>query len=149
MNDGPGRVAREWLASLVARRLPDTAMVEPVAVGWATVELERAAGEQVAALGGGVAFETAPPDDLLGARCLIARPPGLPAWVLLEPSTEGPLAAFLVRHGEGLAAGWVGGQAMGLGVRRSAPAGTPVGRSRLVIDGPRWGPFLLIVDDDP
>ncbi|HEY7737183.1 MAG TPA: hypothetical protein VH813_10350 [Candidatus Limnocylindrales bacterium] len=146
MIDDPRRAARHWLAALAADRLPGVPY-ETIAVGWATVELERAADEIARDLGTGVTFVAASPDALLGANCLVAKPGDAPAWVLMEPSTEGPLAAFLVRHGEGLAAGWLkAGQGLE-GVRRSLSADTPLGRARLVVDGPRWGPFLLLLEE--
>ncbi|HTS14532.1 MAG TPA: hypothetical protein VMH24_02625, partial [Candidatus Sulfotelmatobacter sp.] len=73
-----------------------------IAIGLATVDLDRAAADLP-----DVAFHRAPDDDLLGARGFAAELPGRPGGVtllLLEPSTEGRLTAFLARHGEGLAA---------------------------------------------
>jgi hypothetical protein len=70
-----------------------------VGIGWATVELDRAATELSSTAGYDV--EWAEPDALLGATARIGRATGAGSVaVLLEPSTEGRLAAFLARHGE-------------------------------------------------
>lgn len=67
-------------------------------IGWATVDLERAA-----AAWPDRRFLPGTPEASLGARTLVesAPPPGTLALVLLEPATEGRLAATLARHGEG------------------------------------------------
>jgi hypothetical protein len=56
-----------------------------------------------------VRFADAPGTALLGARCRIGSDGVAPdlALVLLEPITEGRLAATLARHDEGPAAVWV------------------------------------------
>jgi hypothetical protein len=114
------------------------------AIGWATVEIERAATE----VGG--EFEPAAPDGLLGAYAAVSE-----RIVLLEPSTEGRLAATLARHGEGAAAIYVRAperdlrhavaRAARLGLRFSRPALGPLGRSVLVLGGPIWGPHVLLL----
>lgn len=109
-----------------------------LAIGWATVDLERSAAELA-----DIAFEFAHDDEALGARALIGHP-GRVGLVLLEPSTEGRLAATLARNGEGLAV--VYQQSRGL-VTEGALKMTPLGRAgRLVDPGRRWGPFLIVVD---
>lgn len=85
-------------------------VVTLVAIGWGTVDLERAAhelapwlfGDPVAGTSRAVGRPTSE-DPHLGARALIRATHGLPgeAIVLLEPATEGRLAASLARHGEG------------------------------------------------
>lgn len=80
--------------------------VRPVAVGWATVDLERAAKELAAPQGRTV--RPAEADTLLGAAVELVvpgdrTPPPGPALVLLEPTTEGRLAGALARRGEGAA----------------------------------------------
>lgn len=67
-------------------------------IGWATVDLERAAVAWPERR-----FLPGLPEASLGARTLVERDPapGTLAIVLLEPSTEGRLAAMLARHGEG------------------------------------------------
>ena len=80
-----------------------------LALGWATVELDRAETELRAAFTATFVTATdAPGDDLLGAHCrtLLTGDPRVPVIILLEPSTEGRLAVTLARHGEGPAAAW-------------------------------------------
>lgn len=87
----------------------DRRVLEPpplvlVAVGWATVDLDRAEAELKTWLG---APRPDPDEDgtepHLGARTRVRAAPGLPgdALVLSEPTTEGRLAAALARDGEG------------------------------------------------
>lgn len=134
-----------------------------MAVGWATVELDRAAAELAPDLGiAAGAFEPAADDAALGACCrlapaAVAVPDGRIAVVLLEPSTEGRLAARLARHGEGPAAVWLEpghGASLATVIADLRAAGIevgpsrdgPLGPARLVLDGPIWGPhrFLLV-----
>jgi hypothetical protein len=93
---------RDVVARLIDRSAggPLPAGAEVVALGWGTVDLERAMAE-VAELGG--LRWAAAADPLLGARGLRAglAPVDL---VVLEPVTEGRLAAFLARNGEGCCA---------------------------------------------
>ena len=84
-----------------------------IGVGWATVDLDRAATELARDLGiVPEDFVGAPESAALGARCRIA--PGAlggdVTLVLLEPSTEGRLAGHLARHDEGPAVVWEVGQ---------------------------------------
>ncbi len=127
-------------------------------LGWATVELDRAADELGMWLG-----EAPDPDapdaadPLLGARARVRDAGGLPgdAVLLLEPSTEGRLAASLARDGEGPAAlylrpaaglrAWAA-DARARGVTLSARRIGPLGGSVLVAGGPVAGPHLVIVD---
>ena len=77
------------------------------AVGWATVELERAIAQLAGVLGvPETAFVDAAGSAALGAHCRIAREPVIDGLRLavLEPSTEGRLAATLARWDEGLVA---------------------------------------------
>jgi hypothetical protein len=124
----------------------------PLAIGWATVELERAAAELSSGLAPGGGFRTAPSSELLGARCLVGRAAtGSPAtWlVLLEPSTEGRIAASLVRHGEGWAASWdlpaPADVEQPAAPAWSVEADGPLGRERLQLGGPASGPHRLRV----
>jgi hypothetical protein len=130
-----------------------------VAVGWATVELERATAELAGALGIAPGrFVPAPASTVLGARCLVATDafPGGLSLAILEPATEGRLAATLARLGEGPAAVWLAPPAVGSSVTRAgggacdraAPilsvAGEgPFGPERLVAGGPVHGPHRL------
>ena len=86
----------------------DGIQLRPLAVGWATVELDRAA-EELHAWG---PYAPARPDRLLGATARVSNPgpsrgPGSGLVVLLEPSTEGRISALLARRGEGWAALYV------------------------------------------
>ena len=120
-------------------------------LGWATVELDRAARELGPAVGGApeLHFEPAPDDPVLGARSRRARVGDRPWLVLLEPATEGRLAAFLARHGEGLAAVYAVGAATDSPVRPAAQLATgPLGRQRWLA-GDRDGPWLILVSEDP
>jgi hypothetical protein len=113
-------------------------------IGWATVELDRAEREL-----GYARTAPATPDleePLLGARARL-----ISDLLILEPSTEGPLAAALARHGEGPLALYLVGPSEALarvqaaGFRLSPSARGPLGPERRVIVGPRDGPFLLLV----
>lgn len=116
-----------------------------VAVGWATVELDRAADQLADRLLPGSTFVDAAQSAHLGAFCRIAPgAPAAPALVLLEPSTEGRLAATLARHGEGWLVTWV--------TPAGAPAGDlsaelpgPFGPERLVLGGSPFGPHVLVI----
>lgn len=115
--------------------------------GWATVDLDRATGELADLLQPGTWFEEAPRSVLLGARCLRgrARLDGDAAtdWiVLLEPDTEGRLAAFLARSGEGWAATWSSPPA-GWANRPGTPG--PLGEERLSGRIGAAGPFPLLL----
>jgi ribosomal protein S18 acetylase RimI-like enzyme len=128
-----GLTLHALLPSLASRGLvlPTNALV--VGIGWATVDLERAALELAEAAGldpSGVRL--APDEGSLGA---FARRLDLAdgAVLLLEPRTEGRLAAALARHGEGpvaayLMAGDAGSRSSG--TREAEP--TAAGRSGLL-----------------
>ena len=81
------------------------------AIGWATVELDRAERELSKALGPAQEIGPWAPatrDPLLGAAARVGPMLGDgPTLILLEPDTEGRLAATLARHGEGVAAVYV------------------------------------------
>ena len=121
----------------------DAGRVELVAVGWATVELDRAEADLRVDLV--TAFEPANRDALLGAS--VRRSKGTePEVLLLEPDTEGRMAGALARHGEGPIA-------LYLRVEAHAPRpadvvtrpGTgPLGPERLVLGDSPWGPFVLL-----
>ena len=130
----------------VRRALGDPAQVN----GWATVELDRAERE----LAAGAVVETAPDDVVLGARCRLVRRPG-GDLVLLEPATEGPLAASLARLGEGVAVHYLvtdedaSHTLRALGLAMSSAGAGPLGPGRLLRGGPRWGPHIVIVTRAP
>jgi hypothetical protein len=140
--------AARAVRSLLRDVSPWIERLEIAGIGWATVELERAArelGEKVCA-----AWEPATGDPLLGARawrCADAPLEGTPRLLLLEPETEGRLAASLARFGEGLAAIYLL-ERPGIpppDVLVSAPLIGPLGPARLVLGAPAWGPHALLV----
>lgn len=123
----------------------------PIALGWATVDLDRAAADLAAALGLTVAaFHPANDSIVLGARCRVAEgvlAGGMPL-AILEPATEGLLAAALARHGEGPSVTWA--QSSDAPTRRQASLRPgPFGPERLQTGGPPQGPFLLLIEDEP
>jgi len=125
-----------------------------VALGWSTVDLD-AVRRRIESDAGFGAFDPAPRDDHLGARAAVHRPgdaSGEPIEVLLEPDTEGRLAASLARHGEGFAAIWFG-QPSGQDVPPPAGFGPladgPLGPARLMLGGPPWGLSVLLLESDP
>ena len=121
-------------------------------IGWATVEAQRAQRELDALLEPGTAQEAAqeaapeaepnaarwveqPRDAALGARVWLRQSPGAadaPWLVVLEPDTEGRLAATLARHDEGLAVVYLGTG--------------PYRAGRLRSDGRLWGPHVIALD---
>jgi hypothetical protein len=134
-------------------------------VGWATVELDRAESELAPWLGepeatrgpDGTEAGSVLPEPHLGAVGRVRDVGGLPGecFVLLEPATEGRLAASLARDGEGpcalylrptvgLAVWTTAARERGvlLGARRPGP----LGDARLVLGGNVRGPHLLLVD---
>lgn len=128
-----------------------------VALGWSTVELDRAAAE----LGTAFAvpaerFLDAADSTALGARCRVGHGvlEGGLSLVLLEPATEGRLAASLARAGEGPVAVWIAladlatvtAAGHAAGVAASAARDGPLGPERLLLDGPIHGPYRLLVE---
>jgi len=125
------RAAAEALQRELARDDASLQGARLTAIVWATVELDRAERELGAILGAPLDARTAPRDDALGASVRRARPFGHapePALLLVEPDSEGRLAALLARHGEGIVAIEVDG---GGATRRleltSGPGGRPPG----------------------
>ncbi len=154
------------VAALARGGTPDAGpppRLRAVGVGWATVELDRAAAELTADLDlEAGAFAAAPNDFALGAYCRVAtvvldtgREPL--AVVLLEPSTEGRLAGTLARHGEGPVALWLAaddlaaaaGNSHAAGATLSAERDGPFGPERLFLDGPIHGPHRFLVAGGP
>ena len=141
----------------VQARLPTGVHHEPIAVGWATVELDRAAVELAAELDlSPDGFRAASASPVLGARCLVANAllPGRLAFALMEPSTEGRLAASLARFAEGPAVVWLAEPRLSAGLTRGRASGDelpiaevgPFGAERLILGGPRHGPYWLVLD---
>jgi hypothetical protein len=122
---------------------PVTAALPIAAIGWATVEGERAQGELDALLAADLDAPRLAPwrsldrDAALGASAWVraaSEGAGDPALVVLEPDTEGLLAAFLARFGEGVGAVYLGDGALQSG--------------RLVRGRPRWGPHAVALGLD-
>ncbi len=106
------------------------------AVGWATVDGERA----IAGLTG-TEFRVADPDALLGARTWRADI-GATALLVLEPVTEGRLAAALARRGEGIVALYLATPGPPGGLTGQTGLGVP---GRLLPHDRPWGPFVIEV----
>ena len=108
-------------------------------VGWATVDADRALPAIAAAVGVEPgAFRSVSGDESLGAAAHVGRIGSL-AVVVLEPSTEGRVAAALARVGEGPCA---------IYVSTSSPAATqpgPLGPAIVTMADRRWGPFVVAV----
>jgi hypothetical protein len=150
--DAPSTVTAAAQEDAGAQRDAGVLGIRPIAVGWATVELDRAADELAADLAiEPDAFVPAADSVALGARTRIARAvlPGGISIAILEPSTEGRLVAILVRHDEGPAAIWFEAD---VATARHAPAGRvvqgggPFGPERLLATGP---PDRFLVDRGP
>jgi len=158
-----------------AERDPWAARLRLIGIGWGTVELERAAEE----LSGAFASARLPTPDWapatrdahLGAAAWVGTAtwfgaegpprgladPELPAVVLLEPDTEGRLAATLARFDEGVAAIYLEAPTIGSATgsaaepypfdatRVGAPAPGPLGPGRMVLARPAWGPHVIVV----
>jgi hypothetical protein len=126
------------------------ARVEVAAVGWATVELDRAE----ASLGAELAtnFEPTTRDALLGAmvrRSMGGSTGAVPLILIEEPDTEGRLSGALAKHGEGPVALYLRVPSLEqLPGTLSIRAGNgPFGPARLVLGGAPWGPFVILVAD--
>ena len=155
-----GRVAAaEAVRASAAERHPGLEGADLAGIGWATVELERAAREVGTALGiAPGAWVPAPRDAVLGARAWSVLVPvdAGPTIVLLEPDTEGRLAATLVRFAEGVAAVYLRDQVVGDSASGFGPAATDIGAStvaqsalgpaRLIPGAPAWGPHALLLE---
>jgi hypothetical protein len=157
-----------------AERDPWVAGLRLVGIGWGTVELERAAEE----LSNAFATARLPQPDWapanrdahLGATAWVGATgwfgaegaprgldvPEMPAIVLLEPDTEGRLAATLARFDEGVAAIYLAapsdppsdvtpGTYAFDSARVGAPAPGPLGAGRMLLARPAWGPHIIVV----
>ncbi len=142
---GPDESARSLRVALAAIAGEEGGLT-PLALGWATVDLERAAAAFIELFGpADDAPEAMADDELLGATCLrlATGRADLPTIILLEPNTEGRLAASLARNGEGPTAAWILGDDRALA--RSRPAAGPFGSEVLLLDGLPTGPHRLLV----
>jgi hypothetical protein len=124
-----------------------------IGTGVATIDLDDAEGRARATIAHG-AITDAPDDLLLGARCRVVLAQDGPSIVLLEPITEGRLAAALARYGQGPVASYMSTVAPGedvtaaaasAGIALSAAMPGPLGMSRLVLGGPASGPHVILV----
>jgi hypothetical protein len=123
-----------------------------VAIGWATVDLDRLA-DAIEPGGGG--FQAVAADELLGAAARLSRAvAGKLPLVLLEPTTEGRLAAALARRAEGPAVvylapndGQLGSSLERLAVAgiRTRPGSGPFGEAALVLGRAAARPQLILV----
>lgn len=127
------------MRAAVTARLETQITARFVALGVATVDSDRWCAERAlpAPTGG-------PGEPALGARSARLRD-GAVTTVLLEPATEGRLAAALARHGEGPVCVYLDG---GVDVSDALPSQTTaLGRSgRLVRPGSPAGPFVILLD---
>jgi hypothetical protein len=126
-------------------------------LGWATVDTERSATGFVKALDLPETATSVDRDRLVGAyahQLVDERFPG-GRLVILEPSTEGRLAATLARDGEGPAVLYLGAfdgldawiaHARTMGVVISRAEDGPLGRSVLILGGAPSGPHLVVAD---
>lgn len=157
-----------------AERDPWLAALRLIGIGWGTVELERAAEDLASAFAAARLpqpdWSPAARDAHLGATTWIgaaawfgaAGPPRgltnpeMPAVVLLEPDTEGRLAATLARFDEGVAAIYLEAPAEPAAgappsaypfdpARLGAAAPGPLGLGRIVLARPAWGPHIVVV----
>ncbi|MBA2719897.1 MAG: hypothetical protein H0U52_11755 [Chloroflexi bacterium] len=133
----------------------DRGAARDIAAIWATVDLERTLGD----LGLDPALAINAVDDpLIGARIVsvdAAKEVANESIALAEPNTEGRLAGFLARHGEGPAGRYVAlplgvaaitARAAAAGIAVSSPANGPFGRAVLVVGGPASGSNLILVE---
>ncbi len=134
MSDSTGELDR--LLDRLERRSPSASTARLVGVGWGTVDIERTVTDLVRIL-------ARPTDDdvLLGARAWRADV-GDVVLLLLEPNTEGRLAAALARRGEGIVASYVDVEGPLEGVLRPTALGLP---GRVVPGDQPWGPFVIQV----
>jgi hypothetical protein len=174
MRTAPWERLLKALEAAAASPTARAAEATPIAIGWATVELDRAVAELAAALDlQPAAFDPAPRSAVLGCACLVVRGvlSGGTSLAVLEPDTEGRLAGSLARLGEGPAAVWLQpASAAGEdtetpqrdGVADAAPGRVdavlraagfavaaersgPFGLERLIADGAIQGPYRLLV----
>jgi hypothetical protein len=127
--------------ALATERAGQAPGVRLLGVGWATVDAERVAPSVAAEIGiDPGSFGPADDDAWLGARATVALVDDS-SIVVLEPSTEGRLAAALARFGEGPVAIFLGLPGPAAGATRPGP----LGPASLVLGDRPWGPFILAI----
>jgi hypothetical protein len=141
------RIRTFAVAAGMSRRVP-AAATGPIAVGWATVDLDRAVGQLARAFGvDAAAFVEAAPSIALGARCRVVHAVdalgSAIALAVLEPATEGRLAAALARNDEGPVAAWYATVDAAGGAVDALPG--PFGSEWLLGAGRTPGPYRLLV----
>jgi len=140
------RIAAALAAAADPSRVPAGA-VAPHAVGWATVDMDRALLDLAGDLGiAPEAFADGVACRALGARCRVVEDslPGGLSLAILEPATEGRLAATLARLGEGPAVVWyTTDEASDAGPIPWRPG--PFGLERHVPGDPVHGPHRLLI----
>jgi len=121
--------------------------VRPFALGWATVDLDRAASKLARDPGfSPAAFVDRTGSEALGASCRVADGvvPGGLSLAILEPATEGRLAATLARFGEGPTVVWYRTDE-GVPSEASTPRAGPFGPEWLVSGAPVHGPHRFLI----
>jgi hypothetical protein len=108
------------------------------AVAIATVEAERFASDRRLQL---IPLHA---DRALGATCWFV--PGATPIVLLEPNSEGRIAASLARFGEGPAAIYLSKGVDGAWREGRAAVRGPFGREYVVPGWPAWGPHVVVCE---
>lgn len=147
MDDRPPaeRIALAWQEARATAAGWRSLHARPLAVGWATVELDRATADLAVALRlpGPEPFVAVRRSDALGATARLAAGVGPDggSLVVLEPDTEGRLAGSLARLGEGPVAMWLAVDGPGLGLEALHGAGLSLSPE---VDGP-FGPERLVV----
>jgi hypothetical protein len=141
--------------ALARSRLEPLGPLTVIALGYATLDLDQAEIDAIATIAhDGV--RPAADDTLLGARCRIIVAITGPLIVLLEPATEGRLAASLARYGQVPVVEYVATRMNGPDIVAAAtiahitlsrPAAGPLGRERLVLGNPPWGPHVVLLED--
>jgi hypothetical protein len=144
--------AGEAILAGATRDSPSLEGATIVGLAWATVEIERAENELDSIIGGDGSWDEAPRDALLGARAAVRRGGAAGTLVVvLEPDTEGRLAASLARGGEGVVAIYVMARPGAALVAGSfgIPAAGPLGRGRRLTGGGIGAPSIVVLDIDP
>jgi hypothetical protein len=129
------------------------------ALGWATVELERGLRDVSTGFSryGTPTESDVPDEDVLGARCRLLTFGEDFSVVILEPKTEGRIAAALARHGEGTVVMYtlidddldhVSRRLVRAGLELGPPRTGPFGPECLVVGNQAWGPFLILAADE-